>query len=276
MRLGAQLTILKWGLTPDQREGLERICSKDDGLGTLLLLGWDDEAEGMALLDEIVTYCKGCGLPRSFDGTPLGTYGYYRSRVYSDSDIEQSEFVLLRHAKGVDCEAFRDEKGEIVLLKNKLPKNWKMLWHYQGWMLVTDAERKRVEAAGFKAIKFVPASARKSKKVPPHEVFWELTSAVTLPHISNLGQLRILGFSGVPPFDGNFNQQVILEDPVFRTPQFRYKRTELAALGEFDVAFTRERWMSNNPVMVVSNRFMKFYDRKKHRLDLTPVFIDEE
>ena len=47
-------------------------------------------------------------------------------------------------------------------------------------------------------------------------------------------------------------------------------------MGEFDVAFTRERWMSDNPVMVVSNRFMNFYDRKKHRLDLTPVFIDEE
>ena len=65
-------------------------------------------------------------------------------------------------------------------------------------------------------------------------------------------------------------------DPIFNWPQFRYRRSELKALGEFDVAFTRERWMSDNPVMVVSNRFMNFYDRKKHRLDLTPVFIDEE
>ena len=176
----------------------------------------------------------------------------------------------------MDCQARRDDNGQIVILKDKLPKNWRMLWHWQGWMLVTDEERKRVEAAGFKAIKFVPASARKAMGKPPHEVFWELTSPVTLPHISNLSQLRIQGVNGGVPFDGDFSKRIVLEDPIFEIPQFRYRRSELKAVGEFDVAFTRERWMSDNPVMVVSNRFMRFYDRNKHRLHLTPVFIDEE
>ncbi len=276
MRIRVQLTILKWGLTPEQREGLEKICAAETRTGTLELLAWEDEQEGIALIDEIVGYCKSCGLVKSFNGVPLGTYGYVKGRNYSDSDIEQTEYVLLRHAKGVDCQARRDENGQIVILKNNLPKNWRMLWHWQGWMLVTDEERKRVEAAGFKAFKFVPASARKAMGKPPHEVFWELTSEVTLPHISNLGMLEIQGVNGVRPFDGNFGQRVNLVDPIFNWPQFRYRRSELKALGEFDVTFTRERWMSDNPVMVVSNRFMNFYDRKKHRLDLTPVFIDEE
>ena len=104
------LTIKKWGLTPEQREGLERICPKDNGFGTIKLLAWDEEPGGTSSIDEIVTYCRNCGLSQTFDGTPLGTYGYFRCRQYLDSDIDQAEYVLLRHAKGVDCQA-RLERG---------------------------------------------------------------------------------------------------------------------------------------------------------------------
>ena len=106
--------------------------------------------------------------------------------------------------------------------------------------------------------------------------FWELTSRVMLPPIANIKQLVLSGQEPPLPFDGDYSKRVHLNDPPFSYGEFHYRRKDLEALGPFDIGLTRERYYSNNPVMVVSNRFMRFYDRKKHRLHLEPVRIDED
>lgn len=276
MKTITALEIRKEGLTDAQNEGLERICPKQDHLRNLVISAWDHETEALRLIDEIVAYCQGCGMERSESGNRLGTYGFSVRRVYEDEDLLKAEYLLLRHAKGIDCEACRDGNNEVLLFTNKMPKQWNMLWHYHGSMLVTDAEKERVEAERFSGIKFLRATAKKAMGKPAVAEFWELTSRVVLPPIANIKQLVYSGQEPPEPFDGDYTRRVHLNDPPFSYGEFHYRRKDFEALGPFDIDHTLERYYSNNPVMVVSNRFMRFYERKKHRLVLEPVRIDEE
>ena len=210
-------------------------------------------------------------------------FGYEIVRDYEKSDFLSAEFLLLhyqRKLKRIDGPE-RDEQGRLVVWAGDNKHDLKFGSTYPTkCIVVSDVVRQFLKESGLTGLQFKPVGLRgesnKAVAAPP----WELASSVTLPNLANTPQLMHYGRQAdkyePQPFEGDYSRPVFINDPPFRGAELHYRRSDLTALGAFDIAATFEHYMWPHPALVVSQRFYQHCLKQKIPLAVEPVRIDPD
>ena len=225
-----------------------------------------NDSEGDEFIRHALTLFKGHGLSRYTVAVPKH-YGYTIMRQYEESDVVQSEILILLDAqtKLSSCkgwkmhrEPIRDEQGRLLILASDAKPSLKFgSAHYpQSLFVVSDEVRQLLECGGLTGLHFGEVALKgKSAQVSPRP-FWELCSTITLPKIANTDKLVHLG-TEAEPFGGDYSRRVGLHDPPFSVGELHYRRSDLAAMGQFDIANMFEIYGFSRP-LIVSQRFYQY------------------
>lgn len=102
---------------------------------------------------------------------------------------------------------------------------------------------------------------------------WELHTHLLLPPLSPVCELYELFDPNTDDFSG-----YAINDTLHMPPQLRYRSEDLRDIPPFDVARTREAlgWGLSDHPLVVSQRFRRFCDANKLKLDWVPVRVDPD
>jgi hypothetical protein len=106
--------------------------------------------------------------------------------------------------------------------------------------------------------------------------FWELKSSIVLPKIANTQQLVHPGKTEAEPFLGDYSRIVLVCQPPFSKGELHYRRSEISAVGLFDIAMTFERYMEPRPALVVSQNFYKYCLANGIGVIADPVRVDPD
>jgi hypothetical protein len=222
----------------------------------------------------LVALGKAFGLHRTIGGD-AGSYGYEVVRNYNESDFATCELLFLggspmKH----QVEHDRDAQGRLLLNSEfmrelQLGNVWRRI-------VVTKEVRRILESAHLIGLQFQEAVPR--SKSPPEisDSFWELQSSIVLPKMANVHQMKYIGMRGAPhtPFDGDYSRMIFLDDPPFRFGEIHYRRSDLTALGRFDIAQTFELYRQPHRELVISQQFYRVCLEHDIKLHLEPVRID--
>lgn len=243
-----------------------------------------DNAEGDEFLRYALGLLKHHGIPHrdQSDGTH---YGYSILRWYDEADVVAAEFLLLdwqrKLQKGVKPE--RDEHGRLIVLARNVTSSLKFASTYpDNSIFVSDKVRRILEGGGLVGLQFGETTIQGGSGSVSGEPAWELQSAITLPKIANTHQLVHRGKTEAEPFTGDYSRQVLINDPPFVGGEPHYRRSDLAAVGSFDIANMREKFI-NEHALIISQRFYQHCIRNKISLALDklslgvrPVRIDPD
>ena len=204
-------------------------------------------------------------------------YGYRITRCYDESDFLTSELLLLnyqRRLKTLD-EPQRDEAGRLLILASDAKPNLKFASTYpENRIVVSHGVRQLLKSEQLIGLKFHPMALKGKSSAAVPELPWELDSSITLPKIANTQQLSYYGY-GPQPFQGDYSQLLLIKDEPFCTGELHYHRSDLVAIGSFDIANTLEKIMAPHP-LVISQRFYQFCLKHKISLEVEPVRIDPD
>jgi hypothetical protein len=219
----------------------------------------------------LVAMCRAFGLHRTPRGEP-GTYGLDAARHYEDSDLRESELLLVGPQPKHQINVLRDSQGRLLLDPEfttglRLGSVWNLT-------VVCDEFHEALESGGFLGLQFREAVPRNDSNT--RDTFWELESLLVLPKMANTDRLMYCGWRQTPPqpFTGDYSRMVFINDPPYRAGEIHYRRSDLAELGAFDVARTFELYRQPRPELVVSQRFYRFCLRNGISLNIEPVRID--
>jgi hypothetical protein len=142
------------------------------------------------------------------------------------------------------------------------------------WIIVADKVKRLLESGHFVGLEFGEVVLKGKSIHAATEPFWELKSSVTLPKMANTHQFIHPGKTEAIPFTGDYSKIIMISDPPFRTGEVHYRRSDLQALGPFDIARTFEKYMEIHPALVISQRFYQFCEQHKLPLNVEPVRVD--
>jgi len=213
------------------------------------------------------------GLHRTIGGD-AGSYGYEIVRNYDESDFATCALLFLGGSETKhQIEHDRDAQGRL-LLNTEFTRE---LRFGNAWrrIIVSAEVRQHLESAHLIGLQFQEAVRRDPSANSPG-LFWELQSSIVLPKMANTHQMKYVGMRGAPhtPFDGDYSRTVFLDDPPYRSGEIHYHRSDLAPLGEFDVAQTFELYRQPHRELIVSQRFYQICLEHDIRLSLEPVRVD--
>ncbi len=200
-------------------------------------------------------------------------------RHYEDADIDSAELLLLGYQhklKEVDG-LERDEQGRMAVMASDVKPNLKFgsTWP-NNLIIVSSATRQMLEGSGLIGLRFDPVTLRGRLSIPESDWPWELHSTLTLPKLANTHKLIHRGRGAAEPFQGDYSREVLIDDEPFFGAELHYRRSDLTALGAFDIANTFEKYSMPHP-MVISQRFYQYCLKHKIRLnDLKCVRIDPD
>ena len=199
-------------------------------------------------------------------------YSIERRRHYSDDDL--SSCALLEVGFTPDHPATpadsTNARGELILEAH--PSNDVSYAISSCFTIVTDEVRRTMEAEGlaYDAI-FRPTEKRARPKLP----VWRLRSRRTLPPVSPA--MTYTEEDGTQ-FKGDFERRCFRVEGVYLQAELQYRSADLQAMGQFDLAHTRERFgecaLDEYRPMVVSARFYQMCQRHGFKGGFTPVRID--
>ena len=219
------------------------------------------------------------GLVEFDDGTRIPAdraqthYAFNYIRKFSKAEIEDAQYLRMniRGLGYIASLADTTEAGYVLRVDNKQKNSIAI-----GWLDViitpyaSDVGRVDLEEYGFKGLEFRPALFDKPEKVT--KPLWMMTSSITLPPCLLPVETR--------PFDnrhsGTQDEERGWDDKGRVQVVLRYDKDEIANLGDFDFARTREQVGSMKKHYrhhyVVSQRFRKAILDGKHRwIDFVPV-----
>lgn len=207
------------------------------------------------------------------------SYGYCISRFYEPDDLASSELLRITRQPRIHNTLTppRDEQGRLFIVASKAKKSLKLTstW-WPDWIIVSNKVRQSFEEGGLVGLKFGEVAIKgKSANLSP-EPFWELLSSVTLPKMPYPERLIHSGMYEPVPFQGDYSRVVYIDDRPFHGAEVHYRRSDLAALGHFDIAATFENYMEPHPALIVSQRFYQHCLKNKIPLKVEPVRIDPD
>ena len=243
-----------------------------------------DNANGDEFIRHVLGLVKRFGIP--WRGISNAThYGYSITRQYEKSDLEAAEFLLLdwqrKLQKGVKPE--RDEHGRLIVLARNVTSSLTFASTYpDNVIFVSHKVRRILESGGLVGLQFGETVIQGDSGAASGEPAWELESTITLPKIANTHQLVHRGKTAAEPFSGDYSRQVLLNDPPYVGGEPHYRRSDLAAIGAFDIANMREKFI-NEHAQVISQRFYQHCLKSKiplaldkFSLGVRPVRIDPD
>jgi hypothetical protein len=206
------------------------------------------------------------------------SYGYYISRFYEPDDLENAELLLVTYQNEIQTltEPLRDQQGRLLLKASSAKASLKVGCIFQNWIIVSDAVRHSLEAGNFIGLKFGEVAIKGKSIHAAAEPFWELLSFITLPKMPHPERFVHRGLTEAQPFQGDYSRVVLISDPPFAKAEVHYRRSDLEALGPFQIAQTFENYMEPHPALVISQRFYQHCLKNKIPLAVEPVRIDPE
>jgi hypothetical protein len=226
-------------------------------------------------------------------------YSVVIDREYDESDLSPCEYLILSSPGFADADPPLHNGCLRILMKPSGGSAFSSHYDFQsvvpwpGTRVVSDRVRKLLEDSGLKRVVFKPTFVIPAGKRPSSDIsalpwdgfgdpWWELTSELTMPKLSpraillnNKGQRIADDFS-----DGCFLREGIDSlDALINPPEPTYRRSDIEALGEFDVAVMFEP-MGGHPLashhpLIVSNRFYRFCRKHKLKVNFVPVRIHD-
>lgn len=231
-----------------------------------------DNEDGDEFILHAIGILKKRGICRTMHSS-ANSYGYSIMRNYVDSDFTASEFLVLRYQrklKGIDGPQ-RDDTGRLLVLASDAKPNLKFGSTYpDNLIIVSDTVRQFLEKEQLIGLRFLPVAIKSKSSVAAPELPWELDSTVTLPKIANTHKLI---HHGPQPFEGDYSRLVLINDSPFFGAELHYRRSDLDAIGPFDLANTLEKYRTSHP-LVISQRFYQHCKKNKISLNVEPVRID--
>jgi hypothetical protein len=236
-----------------------------------------EDPYGGEFLRTFVESLRRRGVKRQMHSKP-GSYGYYVMRYPEKADIISSELLLLGYQKklkrigGLE----RDEQERLVVLAADCKPVLRFGSTYpNNFIIVSDSVRQMLEKSELVGFQFMAISLKGKSSLMPPAPPWELGSSVTLPKLANTHRLVHPGMTGTEPFQGDYSRLVLINDEPFFGAELHYRRSDLAALGQFDVANTLEKFRTPHP-LVISQRFYQHCLQNKISLEVEPVRIDPD
>jgi hypothetical protein len=231
-------------------------------------------------------------------------YLIYFHREYDDSDLDQFRYFELRslhhllskdiHGKqvldettGRDGQTWREGR---IMLERRFLRDDVDLAHTEvtgEGIVVPEHVRVLLANAGLTHVRFDPTvlvRRTKGRRVPvPWELqgdspWWELTSDLTLPHVSDKMDLRDRHGNPVKPVDPPENGQYRVENS-YAHAELRYRAAELEKLEPFDLSRTRETFTEGvqDPharPLVASRQFRHVCQSYGLKVGWYPVHVD--
>ena len=286
MKYVHQLGFLDTLITKSEAEELMRIkpeARHNKSFGCSLETQYPD---GDEFIQRALEMLKRHGIPLRYSVNSSGynsSYGYTISRFYEPDDLKNAELLLFVRQRRIHDtqEPARDGNGRLFLVASKAKENLKFgsLW-WPDWVIISNQVRRSLESAGLVGLRFIEVAIKgKSCHLAP-EPFWELQSSITLPKMPNHGNFIHPVFypdhPTVEPFQGDYSRPIYINDEPFTKGELHYRRSDLVALGQFDIAATFENYMEEHPVLVVSQRFYQHCRQHKIPLAVEPVRIDPD
>lgn len=234
-------------------------------------------------VEQIREILNSTGLSEFHEGTRIPAdrarahYAFSYIRQFSKAEIEGAQYLRMNIGGGnrgfIASRADTTEDGYVLRIDNKQKNNIAI-----GWLDViitpyaSDAGRAELEEYSYKGLEFLPAIFDRPEKVT--KPLWMMTSSVTLPPC----QLPVETRSFENRHTGTQDEERGWDDQGRVQVVLRYDKAEIASLGDFDFAKTREQIGSMKKHYrhhyVVSQRFRKAILEGKHRwIDFVPVEI---
>jgi hypothetical protein len=200
-------------------------------------------------------------------------YWFGLRRHYDESDLQTARLLELGFTfdhPPMKCED-RNDRGELIL--KRYPNRDITYAISSCFTVITDEVRHAMEAEGLAADAiFLPTERNERPNMP----VWELRSSRTLPPVS---PLMTLTEKDGTPFQGNYERVCVRREGLFHlVAELHYRAEDIAAMGPFDLAHTKERFgecpFDEYRPLVVSARFYDMCRRHKFKGGFTPVRID--
>ena len=277
MKYHHQLAFSDAWITNAEAEELMRIqpeARNRNGFGRSLIT---KEPCGDAFIQHALEVLKRHGIPRRRTANST-SYGYTISRFYESNDLMDSELLLVSAQRQIQSltDPLRDEQGRLLLTASNAKPSLKVGCIFGNWTIVSDGVRRSFEAGDFIGLRFQEVALKGKSVHASPEPFWELLSSITLPKMPHPERFVHRGIIAPEPFQGDYSRVVLISDPPFAKAEVHYRRSDLEAIGPFDIAGTFENYMEPHPALVVSQRFYQHCLKHKIPLEVEPVRIDPE
>ncbi|MEM1164972.1 MAG: hypothetical protein AAGI30_01635 [Planctomycetota bacterium] len=217
-------------------------------------------------------------------------------RRYDDEDREHASYlVLVNHDPDrVTVELAHELQkldGVPLIIGKRAPKKKNILAQsrFPFGTLVADHVRQVLEKGDLRGIRFEATKVYKAVGRKGYEEeswdeypepWWELETTVTMPAFSSSVKL-ISGTHGVE-LKPDFSTGCRIDDGLFGPAELHYRRSDIDAMDEFDIARTHEpitgrvKWTRRDRPFVVSQRFYQYCKKNNVKADWRPVRIDED
>ncbi len=234
-----------------------------------------DVSHDSQLFREILSIVANFGL---IENEPL-RHGYRLSlrRHYDESDKVNAELLDFAAERFGSSMNERDEQGRAIINTRELDATLAAGCYGSRGMIVSREFRRKIEGAGLKGFKFSPVVFFNDHKdmeprVDSEGRFWEVQAEKTLPpHLYP----NEYGCMGGQPFDGDYSKVIGIGQSPYMGFEFHFRRLDVAAIGEFDVAQTMERLVQRQPNLIGSQRWYQFCRAEKVPMFWTPVRLHD-
>ena len=248
------------------------------------LVVYSDRPDGDDFIRHACELLKRHGVPWR-DQSNAKHYGHNIARRYDKADVEAAELLLLDYQRKLQkyVKPERDESGRLIVLARNVTPSLKFASTYpDNSIFVSDKVKRILEAGGLVGLQFADTVIKGVSGFASGEPAWELQSSITLPKLANTHQLVHRGKTEAEPFRGDYSRQVLINDPPFVAGEPHYRRSDLMAVGPFDIANMREKFI-NECALIISQRFYQHCIRNKiplaldkFSLGVRPVRIDSD
>lgn len=249
-------TVLESSLTKNDFEALCRLeprCRNPIGFKYNSLT---EDVSGDGIICQALDLVQRAGLSnaRIDDATH---FAHCVTRQYEKCDLEAAEFLLLDYQKKVQkgVSPVRDEQGRLIILARNVTPGLKFASTYlDNFIFVSDGVKRVLETESLTGLHFGETAIKGESGFATGDPAWEVLSRITLPPIANTHQLVHRGMTRAEPFQDDYSREVLISDPPFVGGEPHYRRSDLAAVGSFDIANMKEKFIHER-ALIISQRF---------------------
>ncbi|NOS69460.1 MAG: hypothetical protein HOP33_05955 [Verrucomicrobia bacterium] len=278
MKLKKQFRIRENGTSEVLYRFFRALNSSTVGVDDIKYEARTGESFKLLKLDMLVALCRGCGLKRSKFGD-VGTYGFVVTREYEEKDFVACDYlcVLGLQGRNMKHEEKRDALGRLLIGPGN-PERLESFGQDNHRIVVSHQIREMIKEKELRGLTFQEACFEEKNSKQSVGRYYELRASKTLPKLANTRQLMCYGMEPtgkVETFKGDYSRMVFIDDPPYALGEIHYRRSNIEALGNFDVAETFEHLWIPQRSLVISQRFYQFCLENDIPLTVLPVRIDQ-
>ncbi len=173
-----------------------------------------------------------------------------------------------------------EESPVLVVPKSE---NERRIASFDTRVFMSHAMKQLADVMGFRGIKYkrVPTYAAPLDSDDEHilaeaiacEDWWELDTDLTMPGVSSI---LIDDQGGIYKEGQPYSRRLIPYKGFIMFPEVHYRRSDLAPLGEFDLARAKEFYSRNTLALIASRRFVEWCIAQGCQLALSRVVVDDQ